>query len=447
MKWLEICGGAPIKGVVRAQGSKNSALALIVASCLAGEPVTIDNIPSIADIHVTCGLLRSTGAEATLQGNTLTVDPRTICNAIITSNKSRKVRIAYYFLGALLARHKRVVVGYPGGDKIGPRPMDQHYKGLGALGAKFTFYNDYYVAQADRLVGADVYFDCITCGATINVMLAAVLAQGRTVIHNAARDPEVVDVAVFLSKMGAHITGAGTDTVKIRGVESLRGCQHQCISDRILAGVLLMAAGVTHGGVKLTGAETHHLGTCIEKLREIGLNVSLREDSISAKSRGILRSASIVTGMYPLFATDYQQPATSLLLLANGKSTVTELVYPHRFGHCQELNRMGAGIHVSHNTAYIEGAKELHGADVTAADIRSGMSLILAGLSAKGTTRIFGVEHIERGFENIVESFSSLGAKLAIVSDVEEGEGGARLSGVAALNGSTALNGSMAERA
>ena len=423
MKWLEIHGGAPIKGTLRTQGSKNSALALIVASCLAGEPVTIDNIPSISDIHVTCGLLRLTGAEARIEGNTLAVDPRTICNSIITSKNSHRVRIAYYFLGALLARHKRVVVGYPGGDQIGPRPMDQHYKGLGALGAKFTFYDDYYVAQADRLTGADVYFDCITCGATINVMLAAVLAQGRTVIHNAARDPEVVDVAVFLNKMGAHISGAGTDVIKIRGVDSLGGCVHQCISDRILAGVLLMAAGVTHGSVELTGAETHHLGTCIEKLRDIGLSVALHEDTIYARSGGILRSASVVTGMYPLFATDYQQPVTSLLLRANGKSTVTELVYPHRFGHCQELNRMGAGIHLSHNTAYIEGVKELHGADVTATDIRSGMSLILAGLSASGVTRVFGVEHILRGFESIEETFCALGADLAIVSDGEEGEG------------------------
>ena len=424
VKWLEIHGGTPLKGTLRAQGSKNSALALIVASCLAGEPVAIDNIPNISDIHVTCDLLRSTGAEAKLEGNTLYSDPRTICNAIITSKNSRKVRVAYYFLGALLARHKRVVVGYPGGDQIGPRPMDQHYKGLGALGAKFTFYDDYYVAQADRLVGADVYFDCITCGATINVMLAAVLAQGRTVIHNAARDPEVVDVAVFLNKMGAHITGAGTDIIKIRGVDSLGGCVHQCIADRILAGVLLMAAGVTHGGIRLVGAETHHLGTCIEKLREIGLQMALMEDSIYARFGGILRSASIVTGMYPLFATDYQQPVTSLLLLANGKSTVTELVYPHRFGHCQELNRMGAGIRLSHNTAYIEGAKELHGADVMATDIRSGMSLILAGLSAKGVTRIFGVEHIERGFENIEETFNALGARLAIVGDSDEGVSG-----------------------
>ena len=417
MKWLEINHDAPLNGTLKVQGSKNSSLALIVSSCLAGDSVVIENVPDISDIHVTSELLRSTGADVSYFNNTLTVDPSQICNSIIRPESSKSVRIAYYFIGALLAKHKSVAVGYPGGDKIGPRPIDQHIKGLRALGAEFTFYNDYYVAKADRLIGADVYFDNITCGATINIMLAATLAKGRTVIHNAARDPEVVDVAVFLNKMGAYITGAGTDTIKIRGVEGLEGCVHQSIPDRIMSGTFLMAAGITKGCVSLCGAEVNHLGSCIDKLREIGLVIESDGDRITAYYSGILRSANIITGMYPIFATDFQQPATVLLLCSNGRSSVTELVYPRRFSHCHELNLMGADIRLRHNTAYINGARELRGADVTASDIRSGMAMILAAICAKGTSRIFGVEHIERGLENMLDTFRSLGADIQIVED------------------------------
>jgi len=332
------------------------------------------------------------------------------------------VRVAYYFLGALLAKHKRVAVGYPGGDRIGPRPIDQHIKGLKALGADFTFYNDYYVAKADRLVGNDIYFDVITCGATINVMLAATLAQGRTTIRNAARDPEVVDCAILLNKMGAYITGAGTDTIKIRGVEGLDGCTHPCIEDRIMSGAFLMAAGITHGDIRVEGTEPRHLGACIDKLREVGLQIEQREDSISARFGGIMRAASITTGMYPMFATDFQQPATVLLLQANGKSHVTERVYPQRFSHCTELNRMGANIRVRENTAYIEGYRQLHGADITASCIRSGVALVLAALCADSPSRIFGVEHLERGFEDIVGDFASLGADIQMVECADESE-------------------------
>ena len=431
MKWLEINHDAPLNGSIKVQGSKNSSLALIVSSCLAGGDVVIENVPDISDIHVTSDLLRSTGAEVSYSDNTLYVDPSQICNSIIRPEDSQSVRIAYYFIGALLAKHKSVAVGYPGGDKIGPRPIDQHIKGLRALGADFTFYNDYYVAKADRLVGNDVYFDVITCGATINIMLAATLAKGKTVIHNAARDPEVVDVAVFLNKMGAYITGAGTETIKIRGVDGLDGCVHPCIPDRIMSGTFLMAAGITKGCVNLAGAEVNHLGACIDKLREIGLEIERNGDRITAYYSGMQRATNIITGMYPMFATDFQQPATVLLLNANGRSSVTELVYPHRFSHCTELNLMGADIRLRHNTAYINGVRELRGADVTASDIRSGMALILAAFSAKGVSRIFGVDHIERGFENMLASFKALGANIRIVESLdsdsgsEGGDGGA----------------------
>ena len=417
MKWLEINNGAPLNGTIRVQGSKNSSLALIVASCLAGDTVVIENVPDVSDIHTTTDLLRLTGAGASYANNTLTVDPADICNSIIDPENSQSVRIAYYFIGALLAKFKSVAVGYPGGDKIGPRPIDQHIKGLRALGVDFRYYNDYYVAKADKLVGNDIFFDVITSGATINVMLAAALAKGKTVIHNAARDPEVVDVAVFLNKMGAYITGAGTDTIKIRGVERLGGCVHQCIPDRIMSGVFLMGAGITHGCVSLAGSEVNHLGACIDKLNEIGLSVERKGETLTAYYSGIQRATNITTGMYPMFATDYQQPATVLLLNSNGYSSVTELVYPHRFSHCHELNLMGADIHMKHNTAYINGVRELHGADVAANDIRSGMALILAALCARGRSRIFGVDHIERGFENILGSFGSLGADIRIVDD------------------------------
>jgi UDP-N-acetylglucosamine 1-carboxyvinyltransferase len=243
------------------------------------------------------------------------------------------------------------------------------------------------------------------------------------VIHHAARDPEVVDVAVFLNKMGAYITGAGTDTIKIRGVEGLDGCTHQCIPDRIMSGAFLMAAGITKGCVSLIGSEISHLGACIGKLNEIGLEIEYDGDKITAYYSGVQRATNITTGMYPMFATDFQQPATVLLLNASGRSTVTELVYPHRFSHCHELNNMGADIRLRHNTAYINGVRELRGADVTASDIRSGMALILAGLYAKGTSRVFGVEHIERGLEDMLGSFQSLGADLRIV-EVPDGDGG-----------------------
>ena len=388
--------------------------------------MVIENVPDISDIYVTSNLLRSTGAEISYFNNTLTVDPTQMCNSIINPDNSHSVRVAYYFIGALLAKYKSVAVGYPGGDRIGPRPIDQHIKGLRALGAEFTFYNDYYVAKADKLTGSDVYFDVITCGATINVMLAAVLAKGRTVIHNAARDPEVVDVAVFLNKLGAYITGAGTETIKIRGVEGLMGCTHQCIPDRIMAGTFLMAAGITRGCVSLAGVEVNHLGACIDKLREIGLEIERDGDMITAYYSGVQRAANITTGMYPMFATDLQQPATALLLNASGRSSVTELVYPRRFSHCNELNKMGADIRLRHNTAYIKGVRELHGADVTANDIRSGMALILAALCAKGPSRVFRVEHIERGLENMLDVFRALGADIRVAEEAyaEAGYGG-----------------------
>ena len=416
MKWLEIKKSVPLCGKIAIQGSKNSSLALMVASCLADGEVIIKNVPDILDIEITANLLASTGATVRYGGNALSIDPTTICNSIVNSNKSQSVRVAYYFLGALLAKYKRVAVGYPGGDRIGPRPIDQHIKGLKALGAKFTFYDDYYVANADKLVGNEIYFDVITSGATINIMMAATLAQGRTVIRNAARDPEIVDLAVFLNKMGAYITGAGTDTIKIRGVENLSGGTHNCIPDRIIAGSCIMAAGITHGCIEVTGCEPNHLAICMDKLSEIGINISVDDDLIVASSDGILRSSNITTGMYPMFATDLQQPATVLMLKSNGKSTITEYVYPRRFSHCRQLNRMGAEISIYNNTAYIEGVKELRGADVLASDIRSGIALVLAGFCADGTTRVFGVEHLERGFENIVGKLRALGADIAIVS-------------------------------
>ena len=417
MKWLEVSNSVPLRGTVKVQGSKNSSLALIVASCLAGDKVVIENVPNISDIRITGDLLRSTGAGVEFDNGTLEIDPTSICNAIISPDRSQYVRVSYYFLGALLAKQKCVAVGYPGGDKIGPRPMDQHIKGLIALGADFTFYNDYYVVKADQLIGNEIYFDVITSGATINVMMAAVLAKGRTVIRNAARDPEVVDLAVFLNKMGAYITGAGTDTIKIRGVPALRGCTHQCIPDRIMSGSYLMAAGITHGKISLSGAEPNHMGTCLDKLSEIGLAITHKNDLLTAEFCGILRAANVTTGMYPMFATDFQQPVTSLLLKANGRSVVTELVYPHRFSHCRQLNLMGADIQLHHNAAYVEGVKQLHGADVTATDIRSGMALVMAAMGAHGTTRVFGVEHLERGFEDFVETFTQLGANIRLVEE------------------------------
>lgn len=424
MKRIHVEHTPKLEGSISIPGSKNSSLALLAAACLADEPVKLLGIPNIADFRVIQQLGDDMGAKFTRHPNgEVHIDPRMIDRANLDPVKSSSFRTAYYFVGALLAKFGKVTVGYPGGDDFVSRPIDQHIKALQRLGARFTFYKNYYVVEATQLSGASIYFDTITSGATINSMLAAVRAKGRTVLINAARDPEVTDTANMLNQMGARISGAGTDTIRIDGVPSLHGCTYTVIPDRLIAGAFLIATGVTGGSITVEDIIPEHLGSCISKLSEIGVELHVDETSITAHSTGKLNATRIRTGMYPAFATDLQQPITALLTQAPGKSIVNEKIYPNRFNHVYPLKQLGADIEVRKGVAFIKGPAKLRGTQVHASDIRAGICLVLAGLAAEGTTIITGVEHIERGYENAVEAFHALGANIQLKTEASiEGE-------------------------
>lgn len=417
MRWLEVKKSSPLTGKISVPGSKNSSLGLMAASCLADEPVILKNIPNIQDIRVIYEISKDLGLVITRDEEKLLIDPSKIHSAIIESKHASAFRASYYYIGALLAKFNQVTIGYPGGDNFGSRPIDQHIKGLTALGAKFNFHQDYYTVTAEKLTGAEIYFDLITMGATINTMLAAVKAKGRTVLYNAARDPEVVDIAIFLNKMGAKIKGAGTDIIYIQGVSDLGGCTHTCIPDRLVSGAFLMAAGITGGQITVTEIIPEHLHSCIAKLTEAGLDIEIGDDYLTAAVDKQLQAINVRTGMYPRLGTDFQQPLTTMLTRAVGKSRVIDNIFPRRFTNCNQLNRMGAQIIVQDGQAIIPGSCSLKGTWVQATDVRAGISLMLAGLIAEGTTYITGIEHIERGYVDIVTSFSSLGARIRLQED------------------------------
>lgn len=420
MRWLEITRSNSLTGSITIPGSKNSSLPLLAACCLCNEKVVLKNIPNISDVSLICDIAENIGMKIINKEDKLILDPSNIHSSIIDPEKSAHFRASYYFAGALLAKFKKVSIGYPGGDDFGSRPIDQHIKGLEALGAKFTFYNDYYVVEANKLIGADIYFDVITSGATINVMLAAILAEGKTILRNVAKDPEVVDVAIFLNEMGAKVKGAGTDIITIEGVKKLGGGTHAAIPDRLIAGTFLMAAGITGGDITVEGIIPEHLTSCTAKLEEVGLCIEKGNNSIRAYNEEKYQGVNVKAAMYPGFATDLQQPLTAMLVAASSHSVIIDTVYPGRFNHCHELNRMGADIIIKEGRAIIPGNRCLKGAWVNASDVRAGISLILAGLIAEGTTYITGVEHIERGYVDIVKIFVSLGANMKLVETNEE---------------------------
>jgi UDP-N-acetylglucosamine 1-carboxyvinyltransferase len=420
MRWLEITKSNCLTGSITIPGSKNSSLPLLAACCLCDEVVTLKNIPNISDVRLVCDIERDIGMDIIIKDDKLILDPSNINSSLIDHNKSAHFRASYYFAGALLAKFKSVSVGYPGGDDFGSRPIDQHIKGLEALGAKFNFYDDYYVAYAEKLIGADIYLDVISSGATMNIMLAAVLAEGKTILRNVAKDPEVVDVAIFLNEMGAKVKGAGTDIIIIDGVEKLSGGTHCAIPDRLIAGAYLIAAGITGGDIKVKGIIPEHLISCTAKLEEAGICIEEKNDSIRAYTVEKIQGINVKAAMYPGFATDLQQPLTAMLVSASSHSVIIDTVYPGRFNHCQELNRMGADIIIKDGSAIIPGNRHLKGALVNASDVRAGISLILAGLIAEGTTYITGVEHIERGYVDIVKNFVSLGANIKLVEISEK---------------------------
>ncbi|CAM3491034.1 UDP-N-acetylglucosamine 1-carboxyvinyltransferase [Paenibacillus lupini] len=414
MKYIQAEYSGPLNGTVQIPGAKNSSLALLAAACLADDIVTLEGIPRIDDVRIIAEICQDIGMEMKMEGGSVTIDPRWIHTAVIDPGKASSYRASYYFAGALLSKFGSVTIGMPGGDNFVSRPIDQHIKAFQALGAQVQIFEDYYVVVASELNGAEIYFDTITSGATINAMLAAVRAKGRTLLCNAAVDPEVVDTANFLNRLGARIYGAGTDRIRIEGVSYLNGGTHTVIPDRLIAGAFLMSAGINGGQVTVMDVIPEHLGSCLYKLQEIGIHIETGENHITAYGSGTLRATRIRTGMYPGFATDLQQPMTALLLQAKGKSIVTERVYPKRFAHVPQLRRLGAEIELRKESAFIRGGLPLQGGWVHATDVRAGTSLLLAGLAAEGNTCITGIEHIERGYEDVIGNFRSIGAKLSI---------------------------------
>ncbi|HJV17061.1 MAG TPA: UDP-N-acetylglucosamine 1-carboxyvinyltransferase [Bacillales bacterium] len=411
MEKLMIAGGDLLKGTVRISGAKNSAVALIPATILADSPVTIEGLPDISDVEILKGLLEEIGGKVELCNNDMTVDPSSMISMPLPNGKVKKLRASYYLMGAMLGRFKKGVIGLPGGCHLGPRPIDQHIKGFEALGASVTNEQGAIYLRADELRGARIYLDVVSVGATINIMLAAVKAKGRTIIENAAKEPEIIDVATLLTNMGAKIKGAGTDVIRIEGVENLHGCRHTIIPDRIEAGTYMILGAAVGKGVIIDNVIPHHLESLIAKLREMGVRIESRDDQIFVE-RGPepLKAVDIKTLVYPGFPTDLQQPFTTLLTNATGSCMVTDTIYGARFKHIDELRRMNANIKVEGRTAIINGPIQLQGAKVKASDLRAGAALVIAGLLADGVTEVTGLEHIDRGYSHLVEKLTGLGA-------------------------------------
>ncbi|RFB17259.1 UDP-N-acetylglucosamine 1-carboxyvinyltransferase [Bacillus sp. HNG] len=412
MEKLKIAGGYPLKGSVKISGAKNSAVALIPATILAETPVTIEGLPDISDVQILGDLLEEIGGHVEITKEEIYVDPTNIVSMPLPNGKVKKLRASYYLMGAMLGRFKKAVIGLPGGCHLGPRPIDQHIKGFEALGAKVTNEQGAIYLRADELRGARIYLDVVSVGATINIMLAAVRAKGRTIIENAAKEPEIIDVATLLTSMGAKIKGAGTDVIRIDGVDSLQGCRHTIIPDRIEAGTYMIIGAAMGEGVLIDNVIPLHLESLIAKFREMGVTVETSDDQIWVAGNKDLKAVDIKTLVYPGFPTDLQQPFTSLLTKASGTGVVTDTIYGARFKHIDELRRMNAQIKVEGRSAIVTGPVQLQGAKVKASDLRAGASLVVAGLMAEGVTEITGLEHIDRGYSHLEEKLTGLGATI-----------------------------------
>lgn len=408
-----ITGGFPLEGEVRVSGGKNTAVAVIPATLLADEPCTIENLPDIEDVLALVDILRSLGAKVDyVPGMFMRVDPTTAEGYKVPFEYARRLRASYYLLGALLGRCGQAEVASPGGCEIGSRPVDQHLKGFIALGAEAEEKRGMLVAKADPLTGGDVFFDIVTVGATMNVMLAATKAKGTTVIYNAAKEPHIVDLANFLNSMGAKIKGAGTDVIRIKGQPFLHGTTYAVIPDQIETGTLMIAAAATRGDVVIRGCIPTHMEALNAKLLEMGVKVTDSDDAIRVRTVGAHRAVNIKTQVYPGFPTDLQQPMSALLTTARGTSIITETIFENRFKHLDEIRRMGAKVRVADRMAMIEGVDQLYGAPVTTTDLRAGAALVIAGLMARGVTEIYEPEYIDRGYEHIEEKLRSLGANI-----------------------------------
>lgn len=421
MKKIVINGNNELTGTVTISGAKNSTVALIPAAIMADSPVTLEGVPNIQDVHSLIDILNSMKVKTDFDGSTLVIDPTEMVSIPMPSGKINSLRASYYFMGALLTKFGEGVVGLPGGCFLGPRPIDQHLKGFRQLGA--IVHNEqgamYLRTTEDGLEGARIYLDVVSIGATINVMLASIKAKGRTIIENAAREPEIIDVATLLNNMGAKIRGAGTDTIRIDGVEALHGCRHTIIPDRIEAGTYLAIGAAAGNDVLVKNVIVEHLEGLLAKMEEMGVPMVIGEDSIRVLKPEKLKGVQIKTQPYPGFATDLQQPITPLLLMAEGESMIMDTIYPKRVKHIPELKRMGGNARVESDLILIEGPAQLTGAQVAASDLRAGACLVIAGLSAEGTTEITGVENILRGYDHIVEKLTELGADIQMIEEDE----------------------------
>lgn len=419
MEKLVITGPTPLKGEVTINGAKNAAVAILPATLLIDGICTIENLPNISDVKISCEILEKLGAKITwINRHTITVDSRNITTTQAPLDLTSKFRASYYIIGAMLSRMKEVEVGMPGGCKLGARPIDQHTKGFEALGATVSVSQGKIHAKADKLIGNSVYMDVVSVGATINVMLSAVLAEGTTVIDNAAKEPHIVDVANFLNTMGADIRGAGTDMIKINGVEKLSGgATYSVVPDQIEAGTFMLAAVATKGDLILKNCITKHLESITAKILEVGGQVEDYGDSIRVFCNQRPKKASIKTLPYPGFPTDLQPQMGVVLSLADGTSTINESIWESRFQYTDELNKMGAKITAQGKSAFFEGVEKLYGAPVYSTDLRAGAALIIAGVAAQGVTEVYNLEHIDRGYEDIEDRFRAIGAKIERVTE------------------------------
>lgn len=422
MAYYRINGGKRLEGAVTISGAKNAALAIIPAVILSGESCLLENLPEIEDVRIVEEILTSMGADISrTPDGSMRIDPSGISTFSVTGEMVSSMRASYYLLGALLGRYKRAEIALPGGCAIGQRPIDQHIKGMRALGADIVIRDGSVKARADRLRGAEIYLDVVSVGATINIMLAAVAAEGQTIIANAAKEPHVVDVANFLNMMGANVKGAGTDVIRIQGGRRLHGCTYAVIPDQIEAGTFMIAAAATRGDVIINNVIPTHLEAISAKLMESGVTVSEGDDGrdffirVSADKRP--RAVNIKTLPYPGFPTDLQQPMMALLATAEGNSFIMENIFENRFNHVPELAKMGASISISSRTATVEGVEKLYGAPLCASDLRAGAALVIAALAAEGESTISQIHFIDRGYEFLEQKLRALGADITRIEE------------------------------
>ncbi|USS88770.1 UDP-N-acetylglucosamine 1-carboxyvinyltransferase [Fructilactobacillus cliffordii] len=423
MSIMKINGGRSLHGDVTIGGAKNSVVALIPAAVLADNPVKLDMVPDILDVHNLMLILQSMNVSSYFADGVLQIDPTEIKTGHLPSKAIKKLRASYYFMGSLLGKFHRAVVSFPGGDNIGPRPIDQHIRAFEALGAHVTENGDtvYIDATENGLVGAPIFFEMVSVGATINAILAATRARGVTTIHNVAREPEIVDLVAFLNEMGAHISGAGTDVIRIEGVDHLHQQQiHTVIPDRIEAGTYLSLAAAVGDGILIKNVVPEHLQPFIAKLQEMGVDLSINDNAIYVQKSGELRGVNVTTAPFPNFATDWQQPLTPLLLTAQSESIITDTIYPQRQKHVAQLQKLGARISVNDcNQIIVHPTPELHGAVVAAGEIRAGAALMIAGLMADGETIVEESDNILRGYDNIERKLTDLHADVELITQLD----------------------------